>query len=155
MHRLCSISEALWTPSIWAELGSVRFFLDWFRKKSAQVKKEDGLRPYPLGSELNPPSALRSTSVFLGFSEALCPEGNPTGAPGPSVDGREWSPGPDGSEPWILPSTARGREQFQPGGSHQDRWEACAHSPEPCSSGGEGGVGCFWQETHPCSSRRQ
>lgn len=50
MHRLRSI---VWTPSVWAELGSVHFSLDWFRKKSAQVKKEDGLRPYPLGSALN------------------------------------------------------------------------------------------------------
>lgn len=64
MHRLCSISEALWTPSIWAELGSVRFFLDWFRKKSAQVKKEDGLRPYPLGSELNPPRLCAQPQSF-------------------------------------------------------------------------------------------
>lgn len=66
------------------------------------MKEEEERPPYPLGSELN--------LSLSGFSEALCPEGNPPGAPGPCVDGREWSPGPDGPEPWILPSAAQGRE---------------------------------------------
>ena len=42
------------------------------------------------------------------FSEALYPERCPPGAPGPRLDGGEWSPGPDGV-------------QRQAGGGHLDR----------------------------------
>ncbi|XP_040480763.1 growth hormone-regulated TBC protein 1 isoform X6 [Ursus maritimus] len=56
-------------------------------------------------------------------SEALYPERRAPRAPGPCLDGGEWSPGPDGPEPWLLPATPPGRAARQAGGGHQDRYE--------------------------------
>ncbi|XP_040480767.1 growth hormone-regulated TBC protein 1 isoform X7 [Ursus maritimus] len=55
--------------------------------------------------------------------EALYPERRAPRAPGPCLDGGEWSPGPDGPEPWLLPATPPGRAARQAGGGHQDRYE--------------------------------
>lgn len=60
-------------------------------------------------------------SVLSAFSEALCPEGGPAGAPCPRLDGAEWGPGSDGPESRLLSPASTGREKPQAGGRHQDR----------------------------------
>lgn len=55
------------------------------------------------------------------LSEALHPQGRPAGAPGPRLDGGEWSPGPDGPEPRLLPAPPAGGAERQPRGGHPDR----------------------------------
>ncbi|XP_043333697.1 growth hormone-regulated TBC protein 1 isoform X2 [Cervus canadensis] len=52
--------------------------------------------------------------------EALHPQGRPAGAPGPRLDGGEWSPGPDGPEPRLLPAPPAGGAERQPRGGHPD-----------------------------------
>lgn len=108
----------------------LHIFNVWFRERTGELKVLE-LVPFARGSlcEISDlGKCLTWSSSLLCFSEALYPERCSTWAPGPCLDGGEWSPSPDGPEPWLLPPTSPGREEWQPRGGHQDRWRAVSVS---------------------------
>lgn len=110
------------------DVWSFAHFNVWLREKTVEVK---ALKLVQFAQRAPAPAfwpqemlVCPEAAPSLGFSEALYPEGCSARAPGPRLDGGEWRPGSDGPEPWLLPPTSPGREEWQPGGGHQDRWRA-------------------------------